>query len=188
MAQCMLARAVANRQISIAMVEVAHFGTRVDPPRNCAADTRGDVRQAFAQPMAGDGNRAGQYDAGGGLRTHVLGGLEQQRKGRGHITRQALTWLIVGHAGGGAGNDLMVSGGGSNTFLFNGLFGNDRVEGYQASDKLVFMGIPDLGQQYDYRSHVSMFEDNALLSFGDNSVTLVGVNMTQLNGAGIYIS
>ena len=50
------------------------------------------------------------------------------------------------------------------------------------------MGIPDLGQQYDYRSHVSMFEDNALLSFGDNSVTLVGVNMTQLNGAGIYIS
>lgn len=89
---------------------------------------------------------------------------------------------------GGAGNDLMVSGGGSNTFLFNGLFGNDRIEGYQASDKLVFMGIPDLGQQYDYRSHVSMFEDNALLSFGDNSVTLVGVNMTQLNGPGIYIS
>ncbi|MFC6299572.1 polyurethanase [Pseudomonas sp. CCM 7893] len=89
---------------------------------------------------------------------------------------------------GGAGNDLMVSGGGSNTFLFNGLFGNDRIEGYQASDKLVFMGIPGLGQDYDYRSHATTVEDNTVLSFGDNSVMLVGVGMTQLNGAGIFIS
>lgn len=89
---------------------------------------------------------------------------------------------------GGAGNDLMVSGGGSNTFLFNGLFGNDRIEGYQASDKLVFMGIPGLNQDYDYRSYASTFEDNTVLSFGDNSVMLVGVDMTQLNGAGVFIS
>lgn len=89
---------------------------------------------------------------------------------------------------GGTGNDLMVSGGGSNTFLFNGLFGNDRIEGYQASDKLVFMGIPGLSQDYDYRSYASTFEDNTVLSFGDNSVMLVGVDMTQLNGAGVFIS
>ncbi|MGX5797345.1 polyurethane esterase [Pseudomonas sp. E2-15] len=89
---------------------------------------------------------------------------------------------------GGDGNDLMVSGGASNTFLFSGVFGNDRIEGYQASDKLVFMGIQGLGQDYDYRSHASTVEDNTLLSFGDNSVLLVGVGITQLNGAGIFIS
>ncbi len=89
---------------------------------------------------------------------------------------------------GGTGNDLMVSGGGNNTFLFNGFFGNDRIEGYQASDKLVFMGMPDLSQDYDYRSYVSTVEDSTVLSFGDNSVMLVGVDMTQLNGGGIFIS
>ncbi|MBT2373059.1 polyurethane esterase [Pseudomonas fluorescens] len=100
---------------------------------------------------------------------------------------------LIGNQGndvfvGGAGNDLMVSGGGSNTFLFNGFFGNDRIEGYQASDKLVFMGVPGLGQDYDYRSYASTVEDNTVLSFGENSVMLVGVGMTQLNGAGIFIS
>ncbi|NWD64441.1 polyurethanase [Pseudomonas sp. IPO3774] len=89
---------------------------------------------------------------------------------------------------GGAGSDLMVSGGMSNTFLFSGVFGNDRIEGYQASDKLVFIGIEGLGQDYDYRSYASTVEDNTLLSFGDNSVLLVGVGITQLNGAGIFIS
>ena len=89
---------------------------------------------------------------------------------------------------GGTGNDLMVAGGGSNTFLFDGIFGNDRIQGYQASDKLVFMGMAGLGQDYDYRSYASTFEDNTVLAFGDNSVMLMGVNMTQLNGAGIFIS
>ncbi|AIG01657.1 lipase [Pseudomonas fluorescens] len=117
------------------------------------------------------------------------------------IARAAGDWLfglggddhLIGGQGndvfvGGTGNDLMVSGGGNNTFLFNGFFGNDRIEGYQASDKLVFMGMPDLSQDYDYRSYVSTVEDSTVLSFGDNSVMLVGVDMTQLNGGGIFIS
>ncbi len=43
---------------------------------------------------------------------------------------------------GGAGNDIIHSQGGSNTFLFSGDFGQDQIYGYQAQDKLVFMGTP----------------------------------------------
>lgn len=89
---------------------------------------------------------------------------------------------------GGAGSDLMVSRGGINSFLFSGHFGNDRIEGYRPTDKLVFMGTPGIGQDYDYRSYTSTIENNTLLSFGDNSVLLVGIDQEQLHRGGIFIS
>ncbi|WP_414158280.1 polyurethanase [Pseudomonas sp. BNK-45] len=90
---------------------------------------------------------------------------------------------------GGAGNDVMHStGGGANTFLFSGHFGLDLIQGYQYSDKLVFMGVPGIDSQYDYRQHLSQSGNDTLLKVGEHSVTLVGVGIEGLNGSGIVFA
>ncbi|WP_016705124.1 polyurethanase A [Pseudomonas chlororaphis] len=89
---------------------------------------------------------------------------------------------------GGAGNDLLQAGGGSNTFLFSGDFGQDRVLGYQSSDKLVFLGVEGVVANDDFRAHASTVGNDTLLTFGGDSVTLVGVSLDSLNGASITIA
>lgn len=89
---------------------------------------------------------------------------------------------------GGAGNDLMESGGGINTFLFTGAFGQDKVIGYQASDKLVFMGVQGVAPNDDFRAHATALGHDTVLTFGGDSVTLVGVGLTSLSGSGIVIA
>ncbi|WP_122299481.1 polyurethanase [Pseudomonas syringae] len=89
---------------------------------------------------------------------------------------------------GGAGNDLIVSGGGSDTFLFYHAFGNDRIEGYSADTKLVFQGVAGVGQDYSYQAHATAVGSDTQLVFGNNSVTLVGVGLGDINGAGIVIA
>jgi Ca2+-binding RTX toxin-like protein len=86
---------------------------------------------------------------------------------------------------GGAGNDVMDSGGGVDTFLFSGSFGQDRVVGYQAHDKLVFLGVQGSD---DFRAHATMVGHDTVLTFGGDSVTLVGVGLDSLAGAGIVIA
>jgi Ca2+-binding RTX toxin-like protein len=86
---------------------------------------------------------------------------------------------------GGAGNDVMDSGGGVDTFLFSGSFGQDRVVGYQAHDKLVFIGVQGSD---DFRAHATMVGHDTVLTFGGDSVTLVGVGLDSLAGAGIVIA
>ena len=87
---------------------------------------------------------------------------------------------------GGAGNDLLESGGGSNTFVFSGHFGNDTLLGYQATDTLLFLGV-DGGYNTDYRAHASASGHDTILSFGSDSVTLVGVGLASLAGSEIVI-
>lgn len=89
---------------------------------------------------------------------------------------------------GGAGNDLMESGGGINTFLFTGAFGQDKVIGYQASDKLVFMGVQGVAPNDDFRAHATALGHDTVLTFGGDSVTLVGVGLASLSGSGIVIA
>lgn len=89
---------------------------------------------------------------------------------------------------GGAGNDLMESGGGVDTFLFSGAFGQDRVVGYQANDKLVFLGVQGVAPNDDVRAHASAVGHDTLLTFGADSVTLVGVGLDSLSGSGIVIA
>ncbi|WP_430443908.1 MAG: polyurethane esterase [Pseudomonas piscis] len=85
---------------------------------------------------------------------------------------------------GGSGNDVMQSGGGGvNTFLFSGNFGDDLIHGYQASDKLVFMGVPGVDGHFDYSQHLSQSGGDTLLKVGDYSVTLLGVGMEGVNGS-----
>lgn len=89
---------------------------------------------------------------------------------------------------GGAGNDLMESGGGLDTFLFSGAFGQDRVVGYQANDKLVFLGVQGVAPNDDYRAHATTVGQDTVLTFGGDSVTLVGVGLESLAGGGIVIA
>jgi len=101
--------------------------------------------------------------------------------------------VLVGGAGndtfvGGAGNDVMQSGGGSDTFVFNGAFGQDRISGYEAGDKLLFIGVQDAGAGYDYSQHLSQVGSDTLLKVGDSSVTLVGVGLGQVGGEGIVFA
>ncbi|MGF6113519.1 polyurethane esterase [Pseudomonas frederiksbergensis] len=86
---------------------------------------------------------------------------------------------------GGAGNDVMhASGAGNNTFLFSGAFGFDTINGYQGSDKLVFMGVQGAGQGYDYKQHASQSGHDTVLKIGDFAVTLVGVGLDNLSASG----
>ncbi|WP_339527148.1 polyurethane esterase [Pseudomonas sp. EL_65y_Pfl2_R96] len=86
---------------------------------------------------------------------------------------------------GGAGNDVMQASGGGNTFLFSGAFGFDAINGYQGSDKLVFMGVQGAGQGYDYTQHASQAGNDTVLKIGDYAVTLVGVGLDNLSASGI---
>lgn len=88
---------------------------------------------------------------------------------------------------GGAGNDLLESAGGNNTFVFSGHFGNDTLLGYQPSDKLVILGV-DGGYNADYRAHASATGHDTVLSFGSDSVTLVGVGLASLASTDIVIA
>lgn len=83
---------------------------------------------------------------------------------------------------GGKGNDTIRDSSGHNTFLFSGHFGNDRVLGYQATDKLVFT---DVQGSTDYRDHAKLVGGDTVISFGADSVTLVGVS--SVSGEGIMI-
>ncbi len=99
---------------------------------------------------------------------------------------------LIGSAGndvfiGGAGNDLLESVGGTNTFIFSGHFGHDTVLGYQPADSLVFLGV-ERGHEADYRAHATASGQDTVLSFGSDSVTLVGVGLASLAGADIVIA
>ncbi|MDV9030866.1 polyurethanase [Pseudomonas sp. RAC1] len=76
---------------------------------------------------------------------------------------------------GGAGNDVLSGGAGRDTFLFSGHFGQDRVLDFSAQDRLVFIGVDGGTALPDWRDHLSRAGDDLLLSFGADSVTLVGV-------------
>ena len=73
---------------------------------------------------------------------------------------------------GGEGDDTLHSHGSDNSFLFTGNFGNDVLYGYNASDKLIFMGVAGATEE----NSLTFDEGNAIFSFGENSVTLVGIN------------
>ncbi|MBJ9974315.1 polyurethanase [Pseudomonas sp. S75] len=87
---------------------------------------------------------------------------------------------LMGGAGddvlvGGEGDDLLSGGAGRDTFMFSGHFGHDRVLDFAAEDRLVFIGVEGGTTLPDWRDHLSREGDDLRLSFGTDSVTLVGV-------------
>ncbi|MFK3772385.1 polyurethanase [Pseudomonas sp. NPDC089406] len=93
-----------------------------------------------------------------------LGGDDRLQGGKGND-------VLVG----GAGNDVLSGGAGSDTFLFSGVFGQDRVLDFGAQDRLVFMGVEGGTALPDLRDHLSQVGNDLVLTFGQSSVTLVGV-------------
>ncbi|QXQ20664.1 polyurethanase [Pseudomonas tolaasii] len=89
---------------------------------------------------------------------------------------------------GGEGDDLLISEGYNNTFLFRGDFGKDKIEGYKPSDKLVFIGTPNQIQNSDYHYYASTVGEDLMLSFGESSVTLLGVSISQMIDSNIIIA
>ncbi|MCK3838888.1 MULTISPECIES: calcium-binding protein [Pseudomonas] len=90
---------------------------------------------------------------------------------------------------GGNGNDVLNSqGGGNNTFLFHGNFGQDQVFGFHASDTLKFIGVDTIVDGSDYHSVASEVGNDTVLNFGANSVTLVGVGLNSLSSYGVTIA
>ncbi|CAI0874782.1 polyurethanase [Serratia quinivorans] len=101
---------------------------------------------------------------------------------------------LIGHAGGnltfvgGAGNDVIHSQGDSNTFLFSGDFGQDQIYGYQAQDKLVFMGADGSSAGGNFRDFVAEVNDNLVFNFGGNTVTLVGMGLNSLSDGQVVLA
>ena len=118
------------------------------------------------------------------LNAHATGDWLFGLDGNDHLLGSTGNDVFVG----GSGNDLMESGGGVDTFLFSGAFGQDRVVGYQANDKLVFLGVQGVAPNDDYRAHATAVGQDTLLTFGSDSVTLVGVGLDSLSGSGIVIA
>jgi Ca2+-binding RTX toxin-like protein len=118
------------------------------------------------------------------LNAHATGDWMFGFDGNDHLLGSSGNDVFVG----GTGNDLMESGGGVDTFLFSGAFGQDRVVGYQANDKLVFLGVQGVAPNDDYRAHATAVGQDTLLTFGSDSVTLVGVGLDSLSGSGIVIA
>ena len=118
------------------------------------------------------------------LNAHATGDWLFGLDGNDHLLGSTGNDVFVG----GSGNDLMESGGGVDTFLFSGAFGQDRVVGYQANDKLVFLGVQGVAPNDDYRAHATAVGQDTLLTFGSDSVTLVGVGLDSLSSGGIVIA
>ncbi|WP_313001873.1 polyurethanase [Pseudomonas sp.] len=118
------------------------------------------------------------------LKAHADGDWLFGLEGNDHLLGGAGNDVFVG----GAGNDLLESGGGADTFLFSGAFGQDRVVGYTADDKLVFLGVQGVLPGDDLRAHASAVGHDTVLTFGADSVTLVGVALGSLSAAGVVIA
>ncbi len=118
------------------------------------------------------------------LKAHAGGDWLFGLEGNDHLIGGAGNDVFVG----GAGNDLMESGGGADTFLFNGAFGQDRVIGFNSNDKLVFLGVQGVLPTDDFRAHASTVGHNTVLTFGNDSVTLVGVALNSLSADGVVIA
>lgn len=137
----------------------------------------GNSLTAYAASIKGDA-------ADNTLKAHANGEWLFGFDGNDHLIGGKGNHVFVG----GAGNDLMEAGGGKNTFLFTGDFGHDRIVGFQSTDKLVFMGVEGVGEHYNYRDHAQTVGNDTVLTFGDDSVTLVGVDLGSLSGQGIVIA
>lgn len=150
-----------------------------------------DVTHSVTANGLADGNQLTRYESSikGGmgndtLKAQALGDWLFGLDGNDHLIAGKGNDVLIG----GAGNDLLESGGGIDTFLFSGAFGHDRVLGYQANDKLVFLGVQGVTPDDDFRAHASVVGQDTVLTFGDDSVTLVGVGLDSLSGVGIVIA
>jgi len=88
---------------------------------------------------------------------------------------------------GGAGDDAIYAGGHDNSFLFEGDFGHDIIHGFQAGDKLIFMGVEG-ATGHDVRDFVHDNDGDLIFDFGHSSVTLAQTDLSMLEQAYVILS
>jgi len=75
---------------------------------------------------------------------------------------------------GGAGNDILTGGAGSDVFVFGANDGSDTITDFNpAEDKLQLQGVTS-----PYQLNVSSDGGNTVISYGETTITLQGVEMT----------
>jgi hypothetical protein len=62
------------------------------------------------------------------------------------------------------------------------------VVGFTSNDKLVFLGVQGVLPIDDLRAHAATVGQDTVLTFGGDSVTLVGVALNSLSADGIVIA
>lgn len=88
----------------------------------------------------------------------------------------------------GYADDAIHLNGSDNTLLFYGDFGHDTVYNLSTTDSTVFMANESIADNDSYLNHLSFEGDSALLTYGDSSVTLVGVNSDMLSQMHIAVA
>ena len=86
---------------------------------------------------------------------------------------------------GGLGNDLLIGGSGGDTFVFVNAFGHDVIEDFNPNaisperiNLSAVSNITDFNDLINY--HISTVNGNVVIIDGDDSITLLGVTVTQL--------
>lgn len=88
---------------------------------------------------------------------------------------------------GGKGDDFIIGKGANNTYLFSGDFSHDKIYNFNSTDKLVFVGVPGRISG-NYRDYITQDQNDLVLNFGENSVTLVGVHPDALTSSQVVIA
>ena len=84
----------------------------------------------------------------------------------------------------GAGNDTMIGGAGHDTFVFNSNGGQNVVMGFHQGDMLQIQqninGL-SIGSAADVAAHVQDHGGNAVITLGNETITLVGVKAEDIH-------
>jgi len=141
---------------------IAAAGT---PGMTWAGDDQGNIFYGEEGDDLIEGNGGNDFLFGHGGADSIDGG-----SGNDYIVAGSGDDTLVG----GEGDDTLVGGAGGDVFIFDSNSGNDTIADFNPlEDRLQFEGV-------DQSEITTVFEDgNTIISFGDTTITLVGVNLNQ---------
>jgi Ca2+-binding RTX toxin-like protein len=89
---------------------------------------------------------------------------------------------------GGSGSDILVGSGGADRFVFTADDGRDTINDFKAGeDKLVFDDMPGVSSVAHVLAHATVSGSSVVLTFGDDSITLLNTNLNTLSGDLLFI-
>ncbi|WP_299927600.1 calcium-binding protein [uncultured Pelagimonas sp.] len=88
---------------------------------------------------------------------------------------------------GGVGDDLIITGAGNDQFVFSGDYneGNDTIQGFDTDQDEILVSYFNGTPLPDLAAMLSQTDQGALVSFGNNSVLLEGVDIADLNATNV---
>ncbi len=83
---------------------------------------------------------------------------------------------------GRGGDDILTGGSGADQFIFSDGFGDDIIRDFEAGqDRLDFSNLSDFTDAADVLASATQLGNSVVIQAGDNSVTLQGVELSELN-------